>query len=242
MPKRLRHLHLEPIGGLAGDMLLAALLDLGAEVGAIQAHFDRAGTAGLRLEWMDVTRHGVPARYVRSIAPTVEHHHAHLTDVVAVLEAMQLPQGAAALARRAFEVLAGAEAEAHGTSVGEVHLHEVGALDSIMDVAGVALALDQLGHPTVSSAVLPSGQGHVETSHGRLSCPVPAVKIIAQTHQIELQLADIVGETVTPTGIALLAALRSAAVPPSVSPAAIGVGAGSRDFANRPNIVRVLAW
>jgi hypothetical protein len=124
--------------------------------------------------------------------------------------------------------------------VDDVHLHEVGALDSILDVVGIAVALESLGAPRVSSSAVPSGHGHVRAAHGELELPVPAVREIAARAGLPLIDVPVCGETVTPTGAAVLAVVCERFGPPPAAPAAaVGVGAGTRRFADRPNVVRV---
>jgi uncharacterized protein (DUF111 family) len=242
-----QRLHVEAEGGAAGDMLLGALVDLGADVAAIRRAFASFRVPGLELESRRVEVAGswgsVAAVAVQSLAPAPEHHHTHLSDVQAMLAAADLPDAARQRALRVYRLLCQAEAEVHGGTADSVHLHEVGELDSVLDVVGIAVALHTLGEPRATCAPLPSGRGHVGSAHGRLAVPVPAVVAVARRAGLVLEPVDVEGETVTPTGAAVLAELcgRSevAAVPRG---ARLGVGAGSRRFAGRANVVRIHAW
>ncbi len=232
----------EPIGGVAGDMLLAALIDLGADLGRLRAAIESLGVPGLQLEVSRVELAGEAACYVRSLAPDEgEHAHRHLDEILAVVQRGALSAAARARAERTFTILAEAEAVVHGGTAGEVHLHEVGQLDSILDVVGVAVALDLLGNPRLACAPLPSGGGTVLTSHGEMACPVPAVVELARRFSVPLEPVPLFGETITPTGVALLCASSDelSATKPASAPQRVGVGAGTRRYADRPNVVRL---
>jgi hypothetical protein len=224
-------------------MLLAALCDLGAPVAEIERCLARLGIPELSLCLDRVEVGGVSALHARSIPTRAGAPHRRLREVLSLLARARPRPGAAALAERVFRLLAEAEAEAHGAAVDTVELHEVGQLDSILDVLGIAVAIDALGQPEVACEPLPLGMGVVETSHGRLTLPVPAVRLISARHGVPTTPVAEVGETVTPTGIAVVAAvctefgLRSAE-----APAATGVGAGTRRFPTRRNLVRILGY
>jgi uncharacterized protein (DUF111 family) len=233
-------LHIEPIGGVAGDMLLAALLDLGADLDAVQAAVSRMAEPGLALEVSRVDVDGVPALRVKSIPRAHHTHGRHLDEVLEIVDRAGLAPGPRGTVGRIFDVLAVAEAESHGATAHHVHLHEVGELDSILDVVGIAVAYHSLGAPPVDVAALPSGHGTVESAHGTLTLPAPAVMKVAARFDIPLHDVDVRGETVTPTGIAAVAALgRAQGLPVSRPGDACGVGAGTRRFPARPNVVRV---
>jgi uncharacterized protein (DUF111 family) len=234
-------------------MLLAALLDLGADACAIQAAYDRTGLPGLRLETSQVDIDGLRARAVRSLDPVQTScsqqkgsghgvGHNRLADLWRAVDRAALSGQASARARGIFAILARAEADVHGGTPESVHLHEVGDLDAVLDVVGICVALDSLGNPSASCGPLPSGRGTVRTVHGLLSCPVPAVVAIAASYLIPLVPVPVIGETITPTGIAVVAACCAEfGTEPAVDPNGmrVGVGAGTRRFADRPNIVRV---
>jgi len=238
-PARFARLHVECVGGVAGDMLLAALIDLGADVDALRRDLASLGQAGLTLEVDEASLDGERALRVRSLA-TDGAHHRSLADILAVIDGGDISPAARARARAIFEIMAVAEAVVHSGTTETVHLHEVGALDSIMDVVGIAAALDLLGNPRLTASPIPSGGGTVQTSHGELAVPVPAVVEIATQHNVPLVDVPLRGETVTPTGIAVLAQACDDFVSEVASgAAAVGIGAGTRRFADRPNVVRV---
>ncbi len=239
-------------------MLLAALLDLGANADAVRSAFARFDEPGLKLMVDKVHVGAIGATYVRSLTGTPqfrraertslvkkshEHPHHTLAEIFGVIAKARLTPSAEILARGIFEVIATAEAEVHGGEMRTVGMHEVGELDSIMDVVGIAVALDSLGNPAVTCGVLPSGHGTVSTSHGELTCPVPAVRAIADRFSIPFESIDVVGETITPTGAAAAAYLVTTFTrDPPADPVKVGIGAGTKRFPTRPNIVRAHAW
>lgn len=162
------------------------------------------------------------------------HHHEHrsLTDVFAVIDAADITPGARNVAHRIFDVLADAEASAHGVPRDEVHFHEVGAIDSIVDVVAFAVCFDDLGIDDVVVRELCEGEGSVRCQHGVMPIPVPAVANIVSASGIPLHVLDVQGELVTPTGAAIAAAVRTRAdLPERFVIKRTGLGAGKRDYA-----------
>jgi hypothetical protein len=173
-----------------------------------------------------------------------DHHHPHvhrnLADVTAILNSGDLTPHARALALKIFGIVAEAESKAHGKPVEEVHFHEVGAIDSIVDIAAVAVCLDDLGIDDVIVTALSEGTGFVECQHGLLPVPVPAVANIAAANGLPLRILPVQGEMVTPTGAAIAAAIRTrSSLPESFTIRKIGLGAGKRDF-GMPNVLRAM--
>jgi uncharacterized protein (TIGR00299 family) protein len=218
-------------------MLLAALLDLGAPLHGVRAAIDSTGLTGwqLAIERADVG--GIQAtRAVVTIVDTqVERRAAELID----LAESARPPAVAALAAAALTALARAEADLHGQRMDEVHLHELGGHDTVVDVVGVAAALHLLGVDGIWSAPVALGTGTVRTRHGVLPVPAPATAALLRGAQV--CGSDIAGETVTPTGAALLAAAgtRYGPIPP-VTVGRTGYGAGSRRLPDRPNVVQAM--
>jgi hypothetical protein len=229
--------------GAAGDMLLAALLDAGADLDGVRAGLSTLPVERIELALEPVRRHGLrgAALTVRVSDTSTERH---LADVVTIITGARLPEPVRAFALATFHRLAAAEARVHGIGPEEVHFHEVGALDAIADVVGCALALHQLGLLEVPRRIVSPvavGSGTVRSAHGSLPVPAPAVLELLtgagapiRAHQAEFELC-------TPTGAALLATLATGwgAVPDCV-PRAVGVGAGRADPASHPNLLRVL--
>lgn len=169
-----------------------------------------------------------------------DHAHRNLADILAIIEAALLTPGAAAFARRAFGILAEAEAEAHGLPVEQVHFHEVGAVDSIADIVAAAVLVDLLGIERTIVPVLVEGRGTVRCQHGVMPVPVPATVGVCRAHGLPLAPCEVEGELVTPTGAALVAALSPEFVlPERYVVASVGLGAGKRAY-ERPSILRAM--
>jgi uncharacterized protein (TIGR00299 family) protein len=230
-------------GGASGDMLLGALLDAGASLDAVAAAVGSLGVEPIEIRPHRVRRHGF-----RATKADVDVHDVAaprtLGDVLDIVARAALAPAVAAFARDAFKVLGTAEAAVHGEDVERIHLHEVGALDSLADVVGTAAALDSLGllapdaRVVVGSIAL--GSGSVDTAHGPLPVPVPAVlAILAGRGATVVSGGD--GELCTPTGAALLATVAAewGALPP-MRIDSVGVGAGTADPPGRANVLRVI--
>ncbi len=175
-----------------------------------------------------------------------DHHHAHrnLEQVYDILDRTQMSDGARALAKRIFDIVAEAEAEVHGKSIDEVHFHEVGAIDSIADIIAIAVCYDDLQEKeNITEVIVPvlcEGTGTVRCQHGILPIPVPAVTAIARSHGLRLHIMPDAGEFVTPTGAAVVAALRTGeALPNEFVIKKTGLGAGKRAY-KRAGILRAM--
>lgn len=225
---------LNPVAGVSGDMLLGALLDLGAPMDAIRDALAPLDLPGARVSTEDVYRQGLRAR--RAVVHVDDDATERPAAVLLDLVARATPRPVADLATRAVRALAETEAAIHGQPVSDVHLHEIGGLDTVLDTVGVAAALHALGVTRVYSAPIALGSGVVPSAHGLL--PVPAPATIALIAGAEVYGVGPVGETVTPTGAALLRAMGCRyQPPPSMTVRAVGYGAGSRDPADRPNLL-----
>ena len=232
--------------GLAGDMLMAALIDAGADAERVAAAVSSLGV-GVDVRTEPDRRGGFRCLRVHVNAPEEAHMHRHLSDVVELLSAADLDPAVRGAARQVFELLATAEGVAHGIAPEEVHFHEVGALDALADVVGCTAALadlgllpDESGAPAVTVSALAAGSGTVRAEHGELAVPTPAVLRIAADAGLELTAGDLAGERTTPTGAALVAALARPGPFPAMTVRAVGVGGGTRDPADRPNLTRVV--
>jgi len=236
-----RLLYVDAVAGLAGDMLLGALLDAGADAQAVAQGLGRLGVDGVALASERVAINGIGALRVSVLAAGEPARAVHRSwrDVRELIDACELPARARARAHAIFAALAGAEGRVHGIDPQEVHFHEVGALDSIGDVCGIALALESLAVDEIACSPLPLARGLIGAGHGTLPLPAPATLELlrgAPVHGVELE-----AELVTPTGAAAVAALATRFGPlPPMRLAAVGYGAGSRALADRPNVTRVL--
>ncbi|WP_125143909.1 nickel pincer cofactor biosynthesis protein LarC [Clostridium transplantifaecale] len=168
------------------------------------------------------------------------HIHRNIHDIVSIIDRMNAGEPVKDLAKKMFQIVAEAESKAHGLPIEEVHFHEVGAVDSIVDIISVAVCLHDLGITKVAVSSLAEGKGYVRCQHGVMPVPVPATANIAAAHGLELKLTDNDGEMVTPTGAAIAAALRTEEeLPERYVIEKIGVGAGNKDFKNA-NILRAM--
>jgi uncharacterized protein (TIGR00299 family) protein len=238
-----RTLWVDAGNGAAGDMLLAALLDAGADLVAVRSGLRGLAVGPLDVEVGQVRRHGLRAVHADVRVPPDDVSR-NLDDVTAVLSAASLPEAVREFALAVFERLARAEARVHGVDVSQIHFHEVGALDAIADVTGCALALhslDLLGAATRVVSPVAAGSGVVRAAHGPLPVPVPAVLELLTEAGAPLRSHPASMELCTPTGAALLATLATGWGPvPDCVPVSVGTGAGTADPQGHPNVVRVV--
>lgn len=244
-------LYLEGASGISGDMTVAALLDLGASREKLDAVLRSMNLEGFEYRVSRKSSYGIAGTDFDVILHDHhhhehehghEHHHEHrnLDDVCAVIDRGTMTDGARELAKKIFRIVAEAESKAHGVPVSEVHFHEVGAIDSIVDIVSAAVLIDDLGIRECVVTGLAEGSGYVHCQHGDLPVPVPAVLNIAQAHGIALRTATANGEMVTPTGIAIAAAIRTRdRLPAEYKVEKVGIGLGKRDF-GRANILRAM--
>jgi uncharacterized protein (TIGR00299 family) protein len=228
--------HFDAPSGAAGDMIVAALVDAGAPLDEIRRGIGTLPLPGIRLDAEEVRVHGFRALRLSVEVPD-QSRHRHLPEVKRILGAGGLPPQVLRNAERVFERLAEAEARVHGIPVEKVHFHEVGALDAIVDVAGACLALHLLGVDRITFSPLHVGGGEVDTAHGRLPVPAPAVAEL--TRGVPIVRDDVEAELLTPTGAALLTTLGGPAGTEPFVADSFGVGAGHRDLADRANVLRV---
>jgi uncharacterized protein (TIGR00299 family) protein len=222
---------------LAGDMLVAALLDAGGDEELLRSLPGRLRLDGVEVELERVERQGVRALHI-SFPATGDAGQRDWRTIRELLERADLPEQVRARSTAVFTRLAEAEAHVHGVNVDDVHFHELGAVDTLMDVCGVVLLLDSLDVDVVGCSPLPVSAGVVEAAHGTLPLPAPAV--VELLRGAPLYGVSGGGELVTPTGAALVAELVShfGELPP-LTLDRVGTGAGTRDPADRPNVVRV---
>lgn len=233
-------IYFDCFAGISGDMTVAALLDLGVPLAVLEE-----GLAGLslppsayRLDFEQVERRGIRAA---QFCVHAEGHqpHRHYSDIAGMIEKSSLAERVKELAQKIFLRLAEAEARVHGVEIGHVHFHEVGGVDSIIDIVSTAICIDHLGIGEFHAAPLPWGSGFVETAHGRLPVPAPATAELLQGGAVHFAAGP--GERVTPTGAAIVTTLAGeSGVSPPMRITRVGCGAGSRDFADMPNILRLV--
>jgi uncharacterized protein (TIGR00299 family) protein len=227
---------LEPIGGIAGDMFLAAALDLGVPRADLERLLATLPIGGFRLEAGPAEAGGLRGTHVRVVVEGPVPPERGLGQILEVVDRSGLSARAREAARAVFVRIGRAEATVHGVPLESVHFHEVGAVDSIVDVCGAAAALELLGWPRLCATPPELGQGLVQTAHGTLPVPPPAVLEILKGTPV--RLGGPPGEAVTPTGAALLAALCEVGDPPPIVPRRVGYGVGTARWPDRPNVLR----
>ncbi|HEY0718586.1 MAG TPA: nickel pincer cofactor biosynthesis protein LarC [Streptosporangiaceae bacterium] len=236
--------YIDATAGVAGDMLLAALLDAGADVERVRAVIASLGVPGLGLKTESARRGGLACLRAVITIPAVTDRERRLAEVLGHVGATDLGPAGKDLAARVFRLLAGAEGAVHGEPPEHVHFHEVGAFDSLADVVGSVAALEDLGllrpGAVIGCSALAAGSGSVSSRHGRLPVPAPAVLQIAATAGLDLTGGDLPGERTTPTGAALVAVAATPGGCPAMTVRAVGTGGGGRDTPDRPNITRVV--
>lgn len=233
-----RIVYLDCVGGLAGDMLLAALLDAGAGLERLRGVAPALGIAGVEITAERVERQGIGALHLRIEAPD-DHAHRDYREIRKLVSEADLPSRARSRSLEAFARLAEAEGRIHGVPADDVHFHELGSLDTLVDVCGAFVLLDDLDVERVTCSPLPFARGFTRAAHGVLPLPAPATLGL-------LEGAPLVGveteaELVTPTGAAIAATVVDEWGPlPPLTLERVGYGAGTADFADRPNVVRVV--
>ena len=204
------------------------------------------------MEYLHGSEKSYTGHYEHSHEVNHEHHHGHthshehphehrgMKEITEIIQKSEMTVRAKKMAMRVFDILAQAESKAHGVPVEEVHFHEVGAVDSIVDIAAIAICMDNLDISNVIVPVLYEGTGFIRCQHGQIPVPVPAVTHIAETHNLKLKITDIQGELVTPTGAAVVAAFRTSdRLPEDFTMLKTGIGAGKRQY-RCPGILRAM--
>jgi len=230
-------LYLEPVGGIAGDMFLAAAIDLGVDVAKLEAALRGLGVPGWRFKLSRAERHAITGTHLDvEVGEEAGHVHRSLADIRALIQgATTLSPKVKARAQSIFQVVGEAEAKIHGVPVDQVHFHEVGAVDSIVDICGAAVALGLLGEPEVFAAPPPLGSGQVKAAHGNIPVPAPATLEILRDVPVRFEG---VGELTTPTGAAILKTCAKVGPPPELVVEKVGYGVGTKDWKDRPNVLR----
>jgi hypothetical protein len=223
--------------GISGDMTLGALVDAGCNLAEMESQLRRLPVTGWKISSEKVVRRGFRATQAKVESSDAQRHRS-LSEILQLIERAGLPAAVGERASRIFQRLGEAEALVHGMPVEKVHFHEVGAVDSIVDIVGAAAGFDQLGIEEFFCSALNVGGGRVQTQHGSLPVPAPATAELlrgAPTYSTGIQR-----ELVTPTGAAIVATVTSRFGPqPQMTVAAVGLGAGSAELAEQPNVLRL---
>ncbi len=238
MDKQCNTIFLDCFAGISGNMLLGALLDAGAPKELLQAELAKLPLTGYELTVSRVDKGGISATYVEVEVDEAVQVHRNLADIVAIIEHSTLAPTVKEVSKSIFGRLAQAEAKVHGMPLDEIHFHEVGAVDSIIDIVGVAWALDYLQIEHIYASRLHVGNGFVKCCHGLIPVPAPATAELL--HGIPYYPGEIAKELVTPTGAAILATLGNGfgTMPTGFISAKIGYGAGTWEL-SIPNVLRL---
>lgn len=217
-------------------MILGALVDAGVSIDMLRTELRKLALPGWEITAREVRRGAFRATKV-DVATGAHHDHRHLGDIVGILRGSTLAEPVKEQAQRIFTRLADAEARVHGSTREEVHFHEVGAVDAIIDITGAAVALSLLGAESVSASALPIGSGFVQGAHGRIPIPAPGTAELLRGFPVVD--TGVAGELVTPTGAAIITTLAQAVGRmPAMTVSAIGYGAGTRDLPDTANVLR----
>src|SRR5438477_2330914 len=228
----------DPSAGVSGDMTLGALLSLGVPASWLEQLPARLGLAGVGVTIRDTRRCGVAAKQVEFSIPP-QPHGRHVGELVRLVERCPVSDWVKQRALRAFRLIGEAEGQVHGVAPEKVHLHEVGAVDAVLDVVGAIEGFERLGVDAIYTWPVAVGRGWIEAAHGALPVPAPATAILLEG----LELAaggPVEGEATTPTGAALVRVLAAGAPPERWRLVKSGWGAGQRNPGHYPNALRVL--
>jgi len=234
----MKTLYFDCFAGASGDMILGALVAAGVEPGYLRGQLSSLPVSGFNIEFETVNRSGLSATYAR-VEIAHEHKHRHLSDIKQIIEASGLKEAVKQRAVQIFTRLAEAEARVHNEPVDHVHFHEVGALDAIVDVVGAAICFDALQIDRFICSPIHVGSGLVKMAHGQFPIPPPAVTELLKG--VPFYATEIKGELLTPTGAAIITSVCNEYGPiPRITTEKSGYGAGTREYPNFPNVLRVL--
>lgn len=232
-------LYLEGSSGISGDMTVAALLDLGADESYLRSQVEKLPLEHYQIVTGKAVKNGIDSKTFD--VQVEEEHQPHRTyrDIQNMIMGSAMDQPVKELAVKIFHILAQAEGKVHGAPADHVHFHEVGAVDSIIDIVGTAACICSLGIVETAVGTLREGSGTVQCQHGEMAVPVPAVAELVSAWGLCVSVTDTVGEMITPTGAAIAAGLRTRELPDEMEIVKIGIGAGKKDFSHA-NILRAM--
>jgi pyridinium-3,5-bisthiocarboxylic acid mononucleotide nickel chelatase len=234
----MKTLYFDCFAGASGDMILGAMVAAGVDPNALREQLALLNVEGFKIDFETTDRSGLSAIYAR-VVTTDQKKHRHLSGIRRIIEDSGVSEGAKEISLRIFTRLAEAEARVHNEPIEKVHFHEVGALDAIVDVVGAAICFDLLKIDRFVSSPLHVGSGMIEMAHGRFPVPPPAVTELLRG--VPFYSGDIKGELLTPTGAAIITTVCNEYGPiPRIKTDRTGYGAGTRQYENFPNVLRVL--
>jgi pyridinium-3,5-bisthiocarboxylic acid mononucleotide nickel chelatase len=236
----MRIAYFDTIAGIAGDMTMASLIAAGVPFDHLVEELKKLDVQGFELTAQHVRRSAIDAVQCDVVINNAPHYHRHLKDILGIIDRSALSAGVKERATAIFTVLARAEAKVHNTTIEKIHFHEVGALDSIVDIIGTCIALEKLGIEEVYSSPVRLGSGGIiKTQHGMMPTPAPATIEVLQDYPVVL--TTIPEELTTPTGAAVIKALsRGVLTDETIRVSSVGYGAGTKEFEGIPNLLRVV--
>jgi hypothetical protein len=231
--------YFDTLAGISGDMTLGALVSAGVPFDELNNELRALGVGGFELQARHIERNGMVATKVDVVISEQPHYHRHLKDIEELIDTSSLSENVKNRSKKIFREVAIAESIVHNTAIEKVHFHEVGAIDSLVDIIGVSICLEKLGVQAVYSSPVKVGSGGmVKSQHGALPVPTPATMEILKGYPIVL--TDIPFELTTPTGAAIIKALSQGMLTmEKIQISAVGYGAGGREIEQLPNLLRV---
>ena len=232
--------YLDTIGGISGDMTLGAFVSAGMPFDTLANELAKLGLEGFELQASHIERSGIVATKIDVVVSQQPHYHRHLKDINELIDRSSLSQSVKERAKKIFLEVARAEAVIHGSTIEKIHFHEVGAIDSLVDIVGASICIEFFNIDEVYSSPVKVGSGgFVKSAHGKLPVPTPATMEILKDYPVVL--TDIQHELTTPTGAAIVKALSKGTLPTTkLKATAIGYGAGTKEFEAIPNLLRVM--
>ncbi len=247
-------LYFDCFSGISGDMTVGALLDLGADLHLLENELKKLDfTDEYKLKYEKIVKNGISAtkfdviftdnvnghEHLHHERHPHDHHHRYYSDIATMIKKARFKENIQLMALAIFEKIASAEAMIHNIPFEKVHFHEVGAVDSIIDIVGTCILLDHLQVTQIVSSPVPVGNGYIRISHG--TYPVPAPATLEMLKGFPIRVTQLQGELTTPTGAGILSALSKEFGPiPSFHVDFIGYGAGTKDLPEHPNVLRVI--
>jgi uncharacterized protein (TIGR00299 family) protein len=233
----MKTIYFDCFAGASGDMILGAMVAAGVNPDLLAQHLKLLNVDGFNVQFKHVTRAGLGATYA-VVETAHEHKHRHLSDILKIIDNSALSAGVKKRASQIFTRLAEAEARVHNQPIEKIHFHEVGALDAIVDVIGAAICFELLGIERFISSPVHVGSGFVQMEHGQFPVPPPAVAELLKG--VPFYSTEIKGELLTPTGAAIITTVSEGYGPmPSMESSTVAYGAGTREYDNFPNVLRV---
>ncbi|MDP9579783.1 LarC family nickel insertion protein [Priestia megaterium] len=244
----MKTLYFDCFSGISGDMVIGALIDAGADPIILETELKKLNIdEEYQLKWNKIVKNGISSTKFdvlltkdgRNHHHVHDHHHRSYKDIVELIESANFAEQVKSISLRIFKKIGQAEGHIHGLPLEEVHFHEVGAVDSIIDIVGAAILIHQLGIETVKSSPIPVGTGEIHIDHGIYPIPAPATLEILK--EVPIEQSDIKAELTTPTGAAIVSVLAEEyCTIPSMKVKQVGHGAGTRTFEKHPNVIRVI--